>query len=153
MKIKLMSVFDTFEYVMDHYYPFGMEEFAMKSDKYAVISIQDTHTDGFGIEFKPSKTCVDVLTLYFDDIVKPVKGAMLFDSDMAMEIINFVSKYNSIDTLVVHCYAGQSRSRAVCAFICKMLGMDNSKYFKEGSPNEFIYQTLIDTYESNKSST
>lgn len=50
-KILVRSVFDAFEYVMEHYYPAGMEEMVEKSDTYAVISIQDTHTDGFGITF------------------------------------------------------------------------------------------------------
>ena len=50
-KVLVKSVFDAFEYVMSHYYPAGMEEMVEKSDTYAVISIQDSHTDGFGITF------------------------------------------------------------------------------------------------------
>ncbi|MCR4851040.1 MAG: response regulator [Lachnospiraceae bacterium] len=46
------------------------------------------------------------------------------------------------DTLLVHCYAGQSRSRAVGAFAVEMLGGDNSKYFEEGTPNQYIYDVL-----------
>jgi hypothetical protein len=63
---------------MDHYYPAGLEEFAERKDTYAVISIQDTHTEGFGFRFTESATCKGVLTLYFDDIDRPVEGAVLF---------------------------------------------------------------------------
>ena len=53
----LRSVYDAFDYVMAHYAPFGMEEMAEKQDTYAVISIQDTHTGGFGFEFRENKYC------------------------------------------------------------------------------------------------
>lgn len=55
-RVTVKSVFDTFEYVLQHYYPAGLEEMAERSDTYAVISIQDTHTGGFGIAFTPSTT-------------------------------------------------------------------------------------------------
>ena len=40
-RVLLRSVYDAFEYVMDHYYPKGLEEYAKLKDSYAVISIQD----------------------------------------------------------------------------------------------------------------
>ena len=46
-RVLVKSVFDAFDYVMDHYYPAGLEDLASRSDTYAVISIQDTHTKGF----------------------------------------------------------------------------------------------------------
>ncbi|MCM1508185.1 MAG: hypothetical protein NC177_13805 [Ruminococcus flavefaciens] len=50
-RVLVKSVHDAFEYVMQHYYPFGMEECAERNDTYAVISIQDSHTQGFGMQF------------------------------------------------------------------------------------------------------
>ena len=146
-KILLKSVYDAFDYVMAHYAPFGMEEMAEKQDTYAVISIQDTHTGGFGFEFKKNKYCKDVLTLYFDDIVKDVEGAVMFNKEHAEKIIRFVKKNKAADTLLVHCYGGESRSRAVCAFVAKMLGTDNSKYFETGHPNQVVYDTLVEVWE------
>ncbi len=143
----LRSVYDAFDYVMAHYAPFGMEEMAEKQDTYAVISIQDTHTEGFGFEFKKNKYCKDVLTLYFDDIVKDVEGAVMFNKEHAEKIIRFVKKNKAADTLLVHCYGGESRSRAVCAFVAKMLGTDNSKYFETGHPNQVVYDTLVEVWE------
>ncbi len=136
------SVYDAFEYVMQHYYPEGLEEMAERKDSYAVISIQDTHTEGFGFTFAPSKCCSDVLTLYFDDIVREVEGAVLFSDEMAEQIIDFVIKNRYVDTLLIHCYAGQSRSRAVGAFVLKMFGKDNESYFKRYSLNMHVYDVL-----------
>lgn len=130
---------------MKHYYPAGMEDMAEKSDTYAVISIQDSHTDGFGITFSENQYCKAVLTLKFDDIVRPVEGAQIFTAAMAEQIIRFIRKCKDVDTLLIHCYAGQSRSRAVGAFAVKLLGGDNSVYFKKYNPNEYVYKLLTQT--------
>ena len=144
-RVLVKSVYDAFEYVMQHYYPAGMEEMAERSDTYAVISIQDSHTGGFGIQFAENKYCKAVLTLQFDDIIRPVEGAALFTEEMAERIIRFIKANIKVDTLLIHCYAGQSRSRAVGAFAVWLLGGDNSAYFKNGSPNEYVYDLLVST--------
>ena len=141
-RVLVKSVYDTFEYVMQHYYPFGLEELVEKSDTYVVISIQDTHTNGFGFIFRENQFCKGVLTLYFDDIVKEVEGAVLFTDEMADQIIDFIQEHRSVDTLLVHCYAGQSRSRAVGAFAVKMLGGDNSRHFKMKSLNQYVHDVM-----------
>jgi len=48
-RVLVRSVFDAFEYVMQHFYPNGQQKMAERTDSYAVISIQDTHTHGCGI--------------------------------------------------------------------------------------------------------
>lgn len=144
-RVIVKSVFDAFEYVMQHYYPAGLEEMVEKSDTYAVISIQDSHANGFGITFSENKYCKGVLTLQFDDIIRPVEGAVLFSEDMAVQIIKFIRKHKAVDTLLIHCYAGQSRSRAVGAFAVWLLGGDNSNYFKKYNPNEYVYEKLMET--------
>ena len=141
-RVLLKSVFEAFDYVMDHYYPAGLEEFAVRSDTYAVISIQDTHTDGFGFVFRESRFCRGVLTLYFDDVVRAVDGAVLFSEEQAGQVLDFLREHADAETLLVHCYGGQSRSRAVAAFAVKLLGGDNAEYFRTGSPNSLVYETL-----------
>lgn len=141
-RVLLKSVFDSFEYVMQHYYPAGLEELVERSDTYAVISIQDTHTGGFGFTFTKNQFCKDVLTLYFDDITREVEGAVLFTDEMAGQIIDFIEANAYVDTLRVHCFAGQSRSRAVAAFAVQMLGGNNAKYLKQGGANMYVYDTL-----------
>ena len=142
-RVIVKSVFDAFDYVMNHYYPAGLEDMAEAKDTYAIISIQDTHTDGFGFVFTESKSCQGVLTLYFDDIVDNVDGAVLFSETQAEQIIEFIRQHKTADTLLIHCYGGQSRSRAVGAFAVKMLGGDNSRYFTGGNPNQHVYDTLL----------
>ena len=141
-RVIVKSVYDAFDYVMSHYYPYGQREFAELTDTYAVISIQDTHTGGFGFEFRENEFCKAVLTLGFDDIVRPVEGAVLFSEEQAAQIIEFIRKNKDAETLLVHCYGGESRSRAVGAFAVRMLGGDNSAYFETGHPNEHVYETL-----------
>jgi predicted protein tyrosine phosphatase len=146
-RVLVKSVHGALEYVMGHYYPFGMEREAAGqgalNDTYAVISIQDSHMCGFGFQFAENQFCKGVLTLMFDDIVKEVDGAVLFNDDMADKIIAFIEQHQKyVDTLLVHCYAGQSRSRAVGAFAIEMLGGDNSRYFEGGTPNMYIFDVL-----------
>ena len=147
-RVLVKSVFDAFDYVMDHYYPAGLEDLASRSDTYAVISIQDTHTKGFGLEFRENQFCKGVLTLYFDDIVKEVPGAVMFSRGQAEKILDFIHAQKRVDTLLIHCYAGQSRSRAVGAFAVKMLGGDNSRYFKTGTPNPHVINILEEVWDS-----
>ena len=147
-RVLVRSVFDAFEYVMAHYYPAGLEEFAQKKDSYAVISIQDTHTGGFGVTFTENRFCRGVLTLYFDDIEGEVENAALFSEAQAEQVIAFIRQNRGVETLLIHCYGGQSRSRAVGAFAVRMLGGDNSRYFAEGNPNRWVYETLLRVWQA-----
>lgn len=149
-RILVRSVFDAFEYVMNHYWPPELDDFAELKDTYAVISIQDTHTGGYGITFQESRKCTGVLTLYFDDIIKPVDGYVLFNEEQAAEIIGFVEEHQSAETLLVHCYGGQSRSRAVGAFALEMLGGDNSRYFEDSRLNRHVYAALKRVWDARK---
>ncbi|MEE0797385.1 MAG: hypothetical protein UIJ88_06085 [Anaerovoracaceae bacterium] len=142
-KVIVRSLDDAFDYVMQHYYPFGLEDLAERRDSYAVISIQDTHAGGFGVKFAENKFCRGVLTLYFDDIVREMPGAVMFSAEMADRIIDFILAHRDVDTLLIHCYGGQSRSRAVGAFAVKLFGGDNSRYFSGGSPNRVVYDGLV----------
>lgn len=93
-----------------------------------------------------------MLTLQFDDIVRPVEGAQLFTDGMAEQIIRFILAHRDVDTLLIHCYAGQSRSRAVGAFAVWLLGGDNSEYFELYDPNEYVYDKLMQTMLQQKDS-
>lgn len=150
-RILVKSVYDAFDYVMDHYYPNGLEELASQNDSYAVISIQDTHTDGFGFEFRKNLFCQDVLTLYFDDIETEVENAVLFSKEMAEDVIRFIARNRNVDTLLIHCYGGLSRSKAIGAFAVELFHADSSQYH-EGTFNRHVYDTLKQVYHSKQSS-
>ena len=142
-RVLVKSVYDAFDYVMAHYYPYGLEALAERKDSYAVISIQDTHTEGFGIRFCESRSCRGVLTLLFDDVEREVPEAVLFSREQAGEILDFLGKYRDADTLLVHCYGGESRSRAVGAFAEELLlGKESSKYLSTGNANRHVYEIL-----------
>ena len=149
-RILLKSVFEAFDYVMDHYAPYGMEDMVQRDDTYAVISIQDAQSDGFGFEFTESRYCREVLTLKFDDVEGDVPGAVPFSGEMADEMIRFILRNREADTLLIHCYAGQSRSRAAAAFAVKMFGKDNAAYFEGGRPNRLVYELLEDKWQHMK---
>lgn len=146
-EVLVRSVYDAFDYVLEHYYPVGLEEFAQRTDRYAVISIQDTHTDGFGFQFTTNQFCMDVLTLFFDDIERAVDGARLFSEEQADQIIRFIQKNIEVETLLVHCYGGESRSRAVGAFALEMLGESSKELLEGGHPNRYVYHTLKSVFE------
>lgn len=150
MRVLVKSVHDAFDYVMAHYYPAGLAFMAARSDTYAVISIQDTHTDGFGLRFAENRFCKGVLTLLFDDITRPVEGAQLFTAEMAEQIIAFIRAHQDADTLLVHCYAGQSRSGAVGAFAMHLLGRDNTGLLRSHDYNPYVYDTLLRTLETHE---
>jgi predicted protein tyrosine phosphatase len=144
-----LSVYDAFEYVMAHYYPAGTEAVsegeaaAVRKDTYAVISIQDSGNGGFGVAFTENAFCKGVLTLLFDDVYRETPDAVLFSDEMAVAVIRFIDAHRDAETLLVHCYAGQSRSRAVGAFALKYLGGRNDAYVRTGSPNMHVYNTLL----------
>ncbi len=138
-QVLVKSLFDCFDYVADYR---GTESFA-------IISIQDAKKGGFGVEFVPTEHCKEVLTLQFDDAEVQTDHVTLFTEEQAMQIIKFIrrNRHRAV-RLLVHCYAGQSRSMAVGAFAVKMLGGDNKRYFEVASPNQLVYQTLLDTWEA-----
>ena len=141
-RILVKSVYDAFDYVMDHYAPAGLEELAKRKDSYAVISIQDTHTRGFGFVFSESASCRGVLTLYFDDVEREVPGAVRFTEAQAEAVLDFLAAQREADTLLIHCYGGESRSRAVGAFLTRISGGDDRPLLTEGKPNRHVFDLL-----------
>ncbi|MBQ5988275.1 MAG: hypothetical protein IJL67_02150 [Oscillospiraceae bacterium] len=112
------------DYVMNHFCEPGITEYPEYSDSYAVISIQDTSSQGFGFEFRENKYCRGVLTLYFDDIEKTVSGLHLLNHSQALEMIRFIRAHeHDVDTLLIHCFAGLSRSAAVGMIAHEIYGL------------------------------
>jgi protein tyrosine phosphatase len=110
-----------------------------KWDQYAFISIID-HTeedlDFYSDLFKCSKTHFfkkdhkNVLNLEFDDIEDPQLGVP-FDEDLAKKVINFLDKLpKTVNTIVIHCMAGISRSGGVGEFVSDYFGFDFNKFQK-----------------------
>lgn len=80
----------------------------------------------------------------------PEKAANLFTANHARQILNFVAEWwNHIDLLMIHCYAGSSRSPAVGKAISDIYQPELSHYFDAMfSPNRLVYETLKDVYHN-----
>jgi predicted protein tyrosine phosphatase len=139
-RILVVSARNALRYVMRHFCEPGINEYAEKTDTYAAISIQDTIDGGFGFELKKNKYCKDVLTLYFDDIEEPEHGLRLISLPQAKAIVEFIKAHSEdVDTLLIHCFAGVSRSRAVGAFACEMLEIPQTV---EPYYNKYVFDML-----------
>lgn len=74
-----------------------------------------------------------------------VDGSDLFNEDHAKIIIRFLDEIKQIQTLVVHCAAGISRSGAVGLFANRYLEQDDSIFRKRNkgiSPNPYVLDVL-----------
>lgn len=139
-RILVVSARNALHYVMRHFCEPGVTEYAEETDTYAAISIQDTYGGGFGFELKKNKYCKDVLTLYFDDIEETEHGLKLISFPQAIAIVKFIKAHvEDVDTLLIHCFAGVSRSRAVGAFAREVLDIPPND---EGDFNEYVYTIL-----------
>lgn len=82
---------------------------------------------------------LDILPLTFNDINIKIDDYLVFNKDDAGKIIDFVEKYKEEGSvIIVHCYAGISRSAAVAKFIAE-------KYNLKFNHNYFLYNKLVYT--------
>ena len=140
-RVLVTSARGALDYVMRHFCEPGVSEYPEESDSYAVISIQDTKDGGFGYELKENRYCKAVLTVYFDDIEKPQPGLKMMSHSQAEEIVEFIRAHSDdADTLLIHCFAGISRSAAVGMTAREILGQksDKPEFF-----NRYVYEELL----------
>lgn len=109
----------------------------------ALIAIQDTFKNGYA--YDPDWPAL--LEIQFDDIDTADPGYVVFDQAHARKIIDFITSIkqdDQIDTVLVHCNAGISRSSAVCKWISDISGC----YFPTGYMlyNKHVYKILCQTY-------
>lgn len=99
--------------------------------------------------------CEEILSVVFDDVTDQDNAGvhLLFNNGIARQIINFVDKYKDVDTLVVHCAAGISRSGAVGVFAARYLNLDENKLYDRFPiiPNQFVLKILMDESGLNNS--
>lgn len=104
-----------------------------------------------------SRNMIEHLTLQFHDCEPnktvdgvPVKFGNLefFSEEHAHKILTLHEKMidTGINRLYVHCWDGVSRSPAVCAALDNIEGKPDDHWFKNYSPNPYVYRTLIETY-------
>lgn len=114
-------------------------------ERTALISIMDHERDC--IERYPAPR---VLRLCFDDADNRSFWQNLITEEQADAICWFVLRYaREIDTLIIHCTAGASRSPAVAAGILKGLRQDESPIWENPAyhPNPRVYRMVREAFE------
>jgi predicted protein tyrosine phosphatase len=80
---------------------------------------------------------------------------VMFNESMAEEILSFALDHLGVESIVVHCDAGISRSPAVAAALSVIFNGDDRSVLEGGSmyggrrfcPNSFVYTTILGRIE------
>ena len=90
--------------------------------------------------------CTEVLKLFFEDV-----GCMyeddtrLFTEEQGLQILEFLNRHKTEDTIVVQCHAGIARSGAIGVFATRYFHLDEGVFKRDNPhiyPNDFVYGTL-----------
>ena len=116
------------------------------NEKYVVISIRSPHT--YPVELLDDQNRLATLCTAFSDIDRALVGypkQILMTKTQSKEILSFYRFYrHKVDTVVVNCEAGISRSSAVAAALAKTEAQDDSEFFKKYIPNRFVYRMILE---------
>ena len=98
------------------------------------------------------KNCLATLHMKFDDVDYSVGKYRPIDSLQAFNLVNFIKVYrHRVDTILIHCEAGISRSSAAAAAIATWLNgpQDSNRFFigigpnGRFCPNSKVFSTLF----------
>lgn len=111
-------------------------------NNWAVISITDVGADDARLQ----QGWHDILRLGFDDIHHEEYGYIICEAFHARAIIAFVERCNDekVEGILVHCYAGISRSAAVAKWISERHGLTFPAEYDQY--NKHVYTTLTEEY-------
>ena len=112
-----------------------------------IISIGEA---GDGCQLNSCHT--NVLRLLFQDIQEFIEEKyILFSSDHAYLILNWLLSIPKDSLVIVHCEAGIARSAAVVKFMIDKLGYElDTDHFCEGDyslMNTYVYNKLVEQYQ------
>lgn len=72
----------------------------------------------------------------------------LFSMDQAREVLDFVEQMREVkgvETIMVHCEGGVSRSPGIAAALSKIYNGDDMMYFQRPyTPNSFVYNRILE---------
>lgn len=117
---------------------------APHSETSVIISITDPQGPPNFFCRDPANGIKDILRVSFEDTDKAETS---ISKAQAREIAIFVQQHMTIDKIIVHCEAGQSRSAGVAAAILKYIFNDDSSIFEcpKYTPNMFVYRKVIES--------
>lgn len=119
-------------------------EAIVPTDNMAIISIIDNDGDR---NLNPGWNYL--LPLAFDDIDREVYDYKLFSKEQGRQVLDFISMLpTSVDCIVVHCWAGISRSGAIAKYLSEYYQTTDfpSRY---SLYNKHVYSTLRTVYNEN----
>ena len=91
--------------------------------------------------------CSDVLCLFFEDIESSYgDDAHIFTEEHGIQVLKFLDRNASDDTIVVQCHAGISRSGAIGVFASRYFKLDEDTFKKDNPyiyPNDLVYGVLL----------
>jgi len=132
-------------------------------ENWALISIYDSLElmTFSAIDKLKTLNCKKIISLKFADVTsqsvideyekdernKGCSKIHLFNQQHARHIINFLDDID-VETLVIHCAAGISRSGAVGVFACRYFKLDEEQFMRENKhklmPNFYVLKVLND---------
>jgi predicted protein tyrosine phosphatase len=122
----------------------AIETVAPHESPHIVISITSAASDVARVRRSPS--CRDVLRLVFADIESPVPDVEMFDRAMADRVWAFFERHRAaVESVLVHCDAGRSRSPAIAAALARAITGDDSEFFRRYEPNRHVYRLMMET--------
>lgn len=90
---------------------------------------------------------VDMLQVAFVDDDQPIPNQadlIRMTDQHAHQILDFVERnQHRIQVLMIHCFAGCSRSPAVAAALSQIHGVDGSEYFIRHYPNRGVFDRIL----------
>jgi predicted protein tyrosine phosphatase len=123
-------------------------------DPHLIVSIR-TPGDPKEVRLPLNAHTLGVVHLQFHDLndaamahveIRDQYEAQCFNQDHARQILWLVKAFPTAERLIVHCDAGLSRSPAVAAAFSKILTGDDSRFFKQYSPNSRVYRSILDEH-------
>jgi len=119
---------------------------------YAVLSLitaREVQLYGGGNSpwFDP-RDCRAHLWIDVSDVPNDIEYRDAMTRDQARQIAQWVDELPKIDTLIVHCAAGISRSAAAAAAIVRHWGLSDARFFGEPyDPNPHIFRLLDQAFK------
>jgi len=73
----------------------------------------------------------------------------VFTEQEAKKVLEFVIKYeNLVDTILVHCEAGISRSAGIAGALSLIYNDNDKHFFSMYLPNMLVYRTILEVYQN-----
>lgn len=114
-------------------------------DSHCYISIHSPEDYEITVPSINHSIWMDGIQLSFWDIDQDYKGMKTISLEQAEEIVNFILKIHSLPQeihLIVHCFAGISRSAAVGKFVSDTLNLNFPNYEHLQVYNSTVYSSL-----------